>query len=84
MTCPCSSPPKLGCHHPGAASELPAWHFSNRTSQVGSRTGARTVGRGFPAALFRLCRGVTVPSWSRFQLPPRQTERAAFPHSAFL
>ena len=59
-------------------------HFSNRHSQVGSRTGARTVGRGFPAALFRLCRGVTIPPWSRFQLPPRQTQHADFPHCAFL
>jgi len=51
---------------------------------VGSRTGARTVGGGFPAMLFRLHDGVTVPPWSRFQFPPHQTERADFPHSAFL
>jgi hypothetical protein len=34
--------------------------------------------------LFRLDDGVTVPPWSRFQFPPHQTERADFPHSAFL
>jgi len=28
--------------------------------------------------------GFTVPPWSRFQFPPRQSERADFPHSAFL
>src|SRR6266699_2420835 len=51
---------------------------------VGSRTGARTVGEGFPTELFRLLGGFTIPPWPRFQLPPRQTERAVFPHSAFL
>jgi hypothetical protein len=51
---------------------------------VGSRAGARTVGEGFPSGLFRLPVGFTVPPWPRFQLPPRQTERADFPHSAYL
>jgi hypothetical protein len=55
-----------------------------RNELVGSRAGARTVGEGFPGGLFRLPVGFTVPPWPRFQLPPRQTERAAFPHSAFL
>ena len=53
-------------------------------ARVGSRTGARTVGGGFPAKLFRLLGGFTVPPWPRFQLPPRQTQRADFPHCAFL
>ena len=51
---------------------------------VGSRTGARTVGGGFPSTLFRSGDGFTIPPWSRFQFPPRQTEHADFPHSAFL
>ena len=34
--------------------------------------------------LFRLHGGFTVPPWSRFQFPPRQTGRADFPHPAFL
>ena len=55
-----------------------------RLPRVGSRTGARTVGGGFPATLFQLGGGVTIPPWPRFQFPPRQTERADFPHSAFL
>jgi undecaprenyl-diphosphatase len=62
-------------------------YFKTRTLMiltVGSRTGARTVGGGFPGMLFRLHDGITVPPWSRFQFPPHQTERADFPHSAFL
>ena len=51
-------------------------------ARVGSRTGARALGGGFPAELFRLLGGFTVPPWSRFQLPPRQTQRADFPHYA--
>ena len=51
---------------------------------VGSRTGARTVGGGFPDEFFRLLGGFTVPPWPRFQLPPRQTQHAVFPHCAFL
>ena len=51
---------------------------------VGSRTGARAVGGGLPRTLFRLGSGFTVPPWPRFQFPPRQTEQADFPHSAFL
>jgi len=50
----------------------------------GPRTGARTVGGGFPVKLLRLLDGFTVPPCSRFQLPPRQTEHVAFPHSACL
>jgi hypothetical protein len=57
---------------------------STSRSSVGSRTGARTVGGGFPAALFRLRDGGTVPPWPRFQFPPRQTGQADFPHPAFL
>src|SRR5215475_14948762 len=52
--------------------------------QVGSRAGAPAVGGGFPALLLRLQDGCTVPPWPRFQPPPRQTQRAAFPHCAFL
>jgi hypothetical protein len=62
----------------------PTEHASLRWTHVGSRTGARTLGGGFPAGLFRLLGGFTVPPSSRFQLPPRQTQRAAFPHCAFL
>src|SRR5262249_29635978 len=51
---------------------------------VGSRAGAPAVGGGFPALLFRLQDGFTVPPWPRFQPPPRQTQRADFPHCAFL
>ena len=58
--------------------------YSTAPPQVGSRTDARTVGGGFPVARFRWRGGFTVPPWPRFQLPPRQTERAVFPHSAFL
>jgi hypothetical protein len=36
------------------------------------------IGGGFPAMLFRLRGGVTVPPWPRFQFPPRQTEHANF------
>ena len=43
-----------------------------------------TLGGGFPAGLFRLLGGFTVPPSSRCQLPPRQTQRADFPHGAFL
>src|SRR6266851_6995732 len=52
--------------------------------QVGSRTGARTVGGGFPAERLRLRGGCTVPPWPRFQLPPRQTPHADVPHGACL
>src|SRR5215475_11544818 len=45
--------------------------------QVGSRAGAPAVGGGFPALLFRLQGGCTIPPWPRFQPPPRQTQRAA-------
>jgi hypothetical protein len=55
---------------------------SNRT--VGSRTGARSADGGSPSALFQLSVGYTVPPPSRFQFPPRQSERADFPRSAFL
>src|SRR5262245_600776 len=56
---------------------ISALHQLRRSpSQVGSRTGARTLGGGFPAGLFRLLGGFTVPPSSRFQLPPRQTQRA--------
>ena len=58
--------------------------FPSSPLRVGSRTGARRVGGGFPAALFRLRDGVTIPPWPRFQFPPRQSEHADFPHSAFL
>src|ERR1039457_5311554 len=58
--------------------------FPSSALRVGSRTGARRVGGGFPATLFRLRAGVTVPPWPRFQFPPRQSEHADFPHSAFL
>ena len=53
---------------------------------VGSRTGARTVGGGFPAALFRLRGGVTVPPWPRFQFRARvKTEHGGISRiSAFL
>ena len=34
--------------------------------------------------LFRLRHGFTIPPWPRFQPPPRQTQRADFPHCAFL
>jgi hypothetical protein len=82
------SPPRLGSktvHESRVGGQrVTIRYFSNRPSQVGSRTGARTVGGGFPAALFRLCRGITIPPWSRLQLPPRQTQHADFPHCAFL
>ena len=52
--------------------------------EVGSRAGAPAVGGGFPVPLFRVRVGVTIPPWPRFQPPPRQTQRAAFPHCAFL
>src|SRR5215813_1809942 len=52
--------------------------------QVGSRAGAPAVGGGFPVPLFRLRNGFTIPPWPRFQPPPRQTQRADFPHCAFL
>src|SRR5712664_1167523 len=52
--------------------------------QVGSRAGAPAVGGGFPVPLFRLRDGFTIPPWPRFQPPPRQTQRADFPHCAFL
>src|SRR6516165_8108957 len=52
--------------------------------QVGSRAGAPAVGGGFPVPLFRSRNGFTFPPWPRFQPPPRQTQRAAFPHCAFL
>src|SRR5262245_15707729 len=51
---------------------------------VGSRAGAPAVGGGFPVPLFRLRNGFTIPPWPRFQPPPRQTQRADFPHCAFL
>src|SRR5262245_21830165 len=44
--------------------------------QVGSRAGEPAVGGGFPAPLFRLRDGCTLPPWPRFQPPPRQTQRA--------
>src|SRR4029453_5433651 len=53
-------------------------------SPVGSRAGAPAVGGGFPVPLFRLRDGFTIPPWPRFQPPPRQTQRADFPHCAFL
>src|SRR5262245_62875038 len=52
--------------------------------QVGSRAGAPAVGGGFPVPLFRSRNGFTFPPWPRFQPPPRQTQRADFPHCAFL
>src|SRR5215469_11396634 len=52
--------------------------------EVGSRAGAPAVGGGFPVPLFRLRHGFTIPPWPRFQPPPRQTQRADFPHCAFL
>ena len=51
---------------------------------VGSRAGAPAVGGGFPVPLFRWRDGCTMPPWPRFQPPPRQTPRAAFPHGACL
>ena len=51
---------------------------------VGSRTGAHTLGGGFPVPRFRLWGGFTIPPSSRFQLPPRQTQHADVPHCAFL
>src|SRR5262249_2429159 len=56
----------------------------SQPSQVGSRTGARAVGGGFPAELFRLRGGFTMPPWPLFPPPPRQTQRADFPPCAFL
>src|SRR5262249_58825556 len=53
-------------------------------SGVGRQTGALAVAGGFQAELFRLRGGFTLPPWPRFQLPPRQTQRADFPHCAFL
>ena len=52
--------------------------------QVGSRAGAPAVGGGFPVPLCRSRNGFTFPPWPRFQPPPRQTQRADFPHCAFL
>src|SRR3984893_3553051 len=67
----------------GASLAEPCFVSTSRSS-VGSRTGARIEGGGFPATLFRLSGGFTVPPWPRFRFPPRQTEQADLPHSAFL
>ena len=55
---------------------------STSRSSVGSRTGAPTSGAGGCSSVFALA-AVRLPS-SRFQPPPRRTERADFPHSALL
>ena len=62
----------------------PLLAFSPGPPPVGSRAGAPAVGGGFPVPLFRLRNGFTMPPWLRFQPPPRQTQRAVFPHCAFL
>jgi hypothetical protein len=61
-----------------------AVRFLTPPVEVGSRAGAPAVGGGFPVPLFRLQGGFTIPPWPRFQPLSRRTQRAVFPHCAFL
>ena len=55
-------------------------------SQVGSGTGAPVLGRSLCSLLARsfVCECHTISAVPRFQLPPRRTQHADFPHCALL
>ena len=78
------APPTVEARQLGKRKARSLSRFLTLAVEVGSRAGAPAVGGGFPVPLFRLRSGFTVPPWPRFQPPPRQTQRAVFPHCAFL